>query len=159
MSEIAAKPDRRLLKLSSEDDAVAELERLRRGHRMAGNWTLEQIAWHLAGVMEMCFATPITPDARATPEQLERQNRFFGMLFRDKPMATGELTAPPPFMPPEKCEAAEVDRLIAAMRRLKTYAEPMIVMGPMGPASIENCRRAHLVHASHHLSHLIPTPA
>ena len=152
--------ERRALRFASEADVIADVERLRAsGYRRAGTWSLEQVAWHVAALIEMFLVTPTDPSVPPTREQAAMKAKFFRMLRSPHPHPTGTLKAPPGLEPPDACADADVDRLIAQLRRLAAYADPIVVMGPMGPVPIGECREAHLIHAAHHLSHLVPTRA
>ena len=66
------------------------------------------------------------------------------------------MTCPPPFQPPAAATDLDIDRFIAELRKLKAYPHDLVQMGPVGPAPIAECRKAHLAHAAHHLSFLVP---
>ena len=60
--------ERRQLKFTSADEAIADLERLRVGHeRTTGNWTLAQACWHLNVTTQ--FVMRPGPYPADTPEQ------------------------------------------------------------------------------------------
>ena len=71
---------RRRLSFATEDAVLADVARLRRhGYRRHGNWSLPQIAWHLAIPLEN-YLTPLSsPDVKPTPEQA----KLFSQIGRD----------------------------------------------------------------------------
>jgi hypothetical protein len=155
MNEVAR--ERRSLKFRNEDEVIAEINRLRRGYRQTGKWSLAQIAWHVAVPMEKYTAPPASPDAKRTPEQDEIKVRFVD------PILAGQIPimrdAPPNTVPPETANESDIARFEAALQKLKTYPHAMIEMGPIGPVPADECRQCHLFHAAHHLSFLEPTTA
>jgi hypothetical protein len=145
---------RRDLHFKSEDEVIAELGWLRRGYRQLGQWTLPQIAWHLSKPIELYLVAPEDFSAKPTPEQAQRQATFFERCHR--PRGFDGMTAPGPMTPPAECGEEDIDRYIAQLRRLKAYPHEVVEMGPVGPAPFAECRNAHLAHAAHHLSFLVP---
>lgn len=147
--------ERRSLAFTCEDDVIADLAWLRRGYMQAGNWSLPQASWHLSLLIEKYLEPPADPNAKPTEEQAKKQAGFFTKART--PGGFAGMTAPPPVCPPANCTEADVDRFIAQLRRLKAYPGDIVEMGPLGPAPIAECRNAHVAHAAHHLSFLIPT--
>jgi hypothetical protein len=150
-------PERRKLDLRSFDDMVGEVDRLRQGgYSRAGNWDLGQVCQHLAISMKSSldgfqvrapwylrlFLAPI----------------FKRRLFRTRSMPAG-IKGPPDLMP-----AATVDEETAVKsfkdetERLRNHVgdfQPHAFFGKMTP---QETRDLHLIHASLHLSFLIPRP-
>lgn len=150
-------PGRRVgLWLTSEDEVIAELARLRRGHRRLGGWTLAQACWHVGELIEK-FLRPGTPGATPTPEQAAVQARFFSKAR--EPRGFDGVDAPAAFQPAAACGDDAIDRTVALYKALKSFPHAVVDMGPIGPASIAECRRVHLAHASHHLSFFVPVEA
>lgn len=148
----------RALQFKSEDEAIAEVDRLRRGYRRHGKWSLGQIAWHLALPMSK-HLEPAPPGAQPTPEQTAIKAGFVDVIVQTgKPPAHAK-TAPPSFMPPETAGDADIDNFKSQMLRMKQIDYPMVAMGPIGPVPTAEVRLCHLAHASHHLSFLTPEPA
>jgi hypothetical protein len=151
---VSATPaDKRQLSFKSEDEVIADLERLRRGYVKAGNWSLPQAAWHLAIAVESRMRPgPFPPDS---PEQLARKSALPGILASGK-LPQG-IQAPDAMTPQPDAPEDSIDRLIDALRRFKTYKgeiPPHRVFGAMPDA---DARQLNLIHCAHHLSHLVPT--
>lgn len=156
LAHLIPNPPPRELHFADEDAIIADVQALRRGYEQRGDWTLPQICWHLAKIIGSNFDPPADPSAEQTPEQATRLQAFLARLAT--PGGSSHWPAPPANQPPPDAGDADIDRFIEAMRRLKAYPHKKIVMGPLGPASIADCRRAHLLHAAHHLGFLIPRP-
>ncbi|MGL4550069.1 MAG: DUF1569 domain-containing protein [Gemmataceae bacterium] len=138
--------------------ALADAERLLAGgYDRAGNWSLGQIATHLAIVAEM---------ARAgfpwyVPWPLYLPVRWLALpsvLRRD--VFTVRLSGPKFAAPPDAVEdRAGVERLRAALAALDGSAERFFPSPIFGPLTREQWRQVTLWHLEHHLSFLVPKPA
>ena len=148
---------RRQLNFKSEDEVIAEVDRLRADpHVKRGNWSLPMTCRHLAVGLESILSPPASPTP--TPEQAQRKKGFVDVL-----LATGKpipgFQSPPHMVPPDDCGDADVNRLKGALLKLKRYHYDFVDFGPFGPVSTSEARRLTLIHAAHHLSHLDPKPA
>jgi hypothetical protein len=151
--------DRRRLEFRTEVEVLAEVARLRRGWRRRGNWTLPQVAWHLASLIEKFLESPADPAARRTPQQEALKAGFVDYIIAHGKPPPHATTAPPAFTPPSSATDADIDRFEHQLRRLKAYPHALVEMGPIGPVAIEECRACHLAHAAHHLSFIEPADA
>lgn len=150
--------DRRPLRFKTEDDVLAELAQLKRGYVRRGNWTLAQVAWHVGLPLEKHMSPP--PDGlERTAEQEVRKKGFVDHIIATGAPPPGAREAPPGFVPPDTAGDAEIDRYEANLRKLKAYPHARVLMGAIGPVTIEEFRACNLVHAAHHLSFLDPAPA
>ncbi len=147
--------ERRTLRLGSYDDILRDADALlASGYRRAGTWNLGQVCHHLATFMEMSldgfpilFPAPVRWLARwlVLPRMLRHE------VFRRRYPAP-EFAAPPA----EVDDRAGLDRLRAAVGRLKEHPgelKPSPVFGRLSP---EQWREVHLWHCEHHLSFLRP---
>lgn len=150
MSDAAA------LRFQTEDDVIARIALLRRGYVKKGNWTLAQICWHVGLPIRTHLKPPEPMDLQRTPEQEERKVRFVDYIVAHRKAPEYAKTAPPSFVPPETAGEAEIEEYIAALRTLKAYPHPKVLMGPVGPVTIEEFRTCNLVHAEHHFGFLEP---
>jgi hypothetical protein len=149
---IPASPPRALT-FGDEDAVIGDVEQLRRGYEKRGGWSLPQVCWHLAAFITL--QPPADPNDRMTPEQSSQLESFLKTIAtRGGP---NRWQAPRAVQPPADAGENDIERFIDAMRRLKTYPHAKVVMGPLGPAPIAEYRRAHLLHAAHHLGFLVPT--
>ena len=147
------------LKYATVRDAIADVERLRAGHRQTGNWTLPQASWHCGLPMQLCLK-PVDPGASSTPEQAQlKADRL------DKTLAGGSIPAglptPPGLDPvreaPGPLDDGQVTRLIDLLRQLDASTQPRIAFGPFGIVSADEFRRFILIHTAHHMRRFIPT--
>jgi hypothetical protein len=146
--------ERRRLRFASEDDALAELARLRKGCRPLKNWSMAGICWHLSFPMIRFTSPPASPVA--TPQEAAMKANFVDVILKTgRPPAGYE--APPELVPPPGCTESEIDRLEGALRKLKGYTHPLVGMGPFGPVPIGEYRQFMLGHCAHHLGYLVPT--
>jgi hypothetical protein len=147
---------RREIRYRNHDEVLADAERLAAtGYRQLGNWSLGQVAQHLAKAMTTALdgwkelpAWPIRVLAR--------------LLFKDKavrgPMQPGFKLPPKvaPFLLPDAAtDATGIDALRTAVRRWK--AEPQRhPHGFFGKLTPEEWEKLMLNHAAMHMSFLVP---
>ena len=145
---------RRQLSFNSEDDVIAEVDRLRAGgYAKRGNWSLPQICFHLAVVPRKSLKPPAS--TAPTPAQQRIQDGFIGTILSTGKPPPG-MTPPPDMIPADTCGDADIESFKAALTQLKSYRHTHVDFGPMGPVPIETMRKLTLVHSAHHLSHLDP---
>jgi hypothetical protein len=148
-------PDRRKIKFESIDEAIADLERLRKGCVQQGAWTLPQIAFHIRFPIEQSLAKP-APAASAQPTAEQKQFQGFLEQVNASGWPDKVLDAPEPMRPPADATEKEIDALIASLRKVKDYKHPRIDAFIFGPVESEKLAKFLLAHASHHLSYLQP---
>jgi hypothetical protein len=80
-------------------------------------------------------------------------------FFRSRKMRAGMTTAT--VLQPQNAsdERREVDRTIAAMRRFADFQGPFPRNPIFGTLTLQEWRDLELIHAAHHLKHLIPNQA
>ena len=139
--------------------ALADVARLRRGYTQAGGWNLAQNAHHLAASLK----DRMRPEAAAeldTPQQRAR-HAARDRVLTENVVAAG-LTSPAASAPPadlvDDTDAgrAAVDDLEAQLQRFDRYDHEFPPHRLFGRMTREQNRRHQLVHAAHHLSHLVP---
>jgi hypothetical protein len=148
------KPGRRLIRYANEDEAIADVERLRKGYTQIGGWSLPQMAWHLnLAVRARMKPGPHPPDS---PEQIARRPMAQHVLSMNGYLPDG-ITAPEPMQPPADAPDTSVDDLITALRELKGYTAEIAPHRLFGRLPDADARRLNLIHCAHHLSYLVPT--
>ena len=145
--------ERRRLRFACEDDALAELARLRKGCRPLKNWSMAQICWHLSFALKF-MSPPASPIP--TPQEAAAKAGFIDLILKTGRPPPG-FEAPPETVPPSGCVDGEIDRLETALPQLKAYPHPLVGMGPFGPVPILEYRQFNLGHIAHHLGYLVPT--
>lgn len=148
-------PKLRNLKLSTLDDVIAEITRLRNGGYMAGgNWNLSQVCDHLGETVRVGLDGD-------EPRAGWFMRKTFGcvirlMLWRGA-MPSGAPTLPrltPAELPEDDPE--RIERCQAA------YAEARDFSGPLPPypmadnMTLDRWKRLMVIHAQHHLAFLQP---
>jgi hypothetical protein len=154
MNETSLKPSRRVgLSFENEEAVIADIERLRKGHVRAGNWTLAQVCDHLDRGTKSRMAPP--PHDPTTPEQAARK------AMVDQILATGELPdgiqAPDFMQPPTDCADEAIDRLIARLREFAQFKGPIAPHRLFGHLPDDAIRKLNRIHCARHLSFLTPT--
>ena len=135
---------------------IIEVERLRRGYTSAGRWTLEQTAWHCSRPLVMCLNFPAT--TTPTQKQSDMQTGSDEMI-RSNSMPDG-LPVASTTDPVQNANPGPgaVDELIAGLRNLQAYDEPLTDFGPIfGPTPTSRFRGFVCMHTVHHLRFLIPS--
>jgi hypothetical protein len=145
-------PQRRQLSFKSLDDVMPEVERLLKGHAVAGQWSLAQICNHLATTIRVT-ARPAAEVGQATPEQAAMRTGFFaGGRFPEGRQS------PAPFVPrPDLNAAEEAESLVSAIERFHSASGPFPAHPFIGPLSRDEWLRFHTMHAEHHLGFAVPT--
>jgi hypothetical protein len=146
---------RRTLRFSSYDDVLADAEALAAsGYARSGNWGLGQVCDHLAATMEMSldgFPSKMPWVVRVLARWLVlgriRKHRVFQR----------RVAAPAYLLPQDTTkDRAGLERLRAAVARLKGHPGEMQPSPLFGQLSPQDWHEVHLWHAEHHLSFLRP---
>jgi hypothetical protein len=145
--------ERRQVSFNSNDDLIAEINRLRKGYTQTGNWSLAQICWHLNGAMTY-FASPGPhPDpGPEDPEKREWLNQVLTLGRLPRPVQ-----APERMIPPTTSGDLEIEQFLATLERLKTFTGPYAPHRLFGKLTADEGRRLSMIHAAHHFSFLLPT--
>lgn len=141
------------LRFADEDAAIADIQLLRKGYEQTGGWSLPQICWHLDKSMQFRMRDgPFEPN---TPEQNARAHIF------ERVLASGELPrgieSPSVVVPPTDAGDEAVDGCIATFIKYKNFTGTFAPHRLFGHMPAEISHRQNLIHAAHHLSHLVPT--
>ncbi len=141
---------RRTLSFTSEDEAIADVQALRRGYVQAGRWSLPQMCAHLdKAVRSRMQPGPFPPN---TPEQDARR------ATADRVLATGRLPdgiiAPDTLVPRQDVDDDAIDAFIATLREFKSFQGPIAPHRLFGHLPDADARRLNLIHCAHHLSYL-----
>jgi hypothetical protein len=149
--------ERRDLRLHSYDDALADAEALLAlGYDRAGNWGLGQACQHLAASMEMSLDG--FPSRFPWPVRVVARWFVLGKILKHR-VFRRRFPAPKYMQPPAVEDRVGLERLRAAVGRLKAQAGPMRPSPIFGRLTPEQWREVHLWHCEHHLSFLRPRTA
>ena len=154
LSHLDAKAKRREgVNYRTEDEVIADVQRLRRGYAQAGAWSLPQMCAHLDKAVQFRMQPgPFAPD---TPEQIEKKRQIPGILAAGK-LPDG-IPAPEPMLPPADCGEASIDAFVVTIERYKSFPGPTAPHRIFGQLAEPDARRLNLIHCAHHLSYLTPT--
>jgi hypothetical protein len=142
---------KRTLSFRNEDEAIAEIDRLRAGgYKQIGNWTIAMMCRHLDGPIEAPATT------KATPREASMKESFVDVILKTG-RPPGKFEAPPERVPAPSCNDADIEQFKSNLRKLKAHAHSHVAMGPFGPVPTDEFRRLVLMHTAHHLSFLIPS--
>lgn len=143
------------LSFASFDEVRSELDRLRRtGYDRAGEWDLAQICDHLHFFMSGTldghrFKVPWLLKALLGRIVLKR-------ILRQRRMKPGVFTPQKPLPSPGGDEAAAVSNFKNTINRFESYRGEYVDSPFFGHLTPDQWRELHLIHAAHHLAHLIP---
>jgi hypothetical protein len=143
--------NQRQLSFQSLEDVMPEVERLIKGHALAGQWSLGQICSHLAGAIRLTARSPSTAHP-ATPEQAALKEQFFaaGVFPQGR-------SSPAHFVPADNLDlSAEVASLARAIEKFQNFTGPFPAHPYLGPLSRDEWVRFHAMHAAHHLGFAAP---
>ncbi len=148
--------DRRQLHFSNLNEILAEVEVLAaaKNVRTIGNWTLGQILWHLARVMNGSIdglTIQWTTPPPLIPESIKRRVLSGHMRpgFQLPPDAAKELEPPPTTV----AEGLEMFRTAIQRQHSETKREPNPFFGPL---TFDEWNQLHCRHAELHLSFVVP---
>jgi hypothetical protein len=133
---------------------IADVQRLRRGYKRVGAWSLPQMAWHLNQAV-LARMKP-GPHAADTPEQTARRPLLQHVLMMNGYLPDG-ISAPDPMVPPADAPESAVDDLIASLKQLKAYRGEIAPHRLFGHIPDAEARKLNRIHCAHHLSYLTPT--
>jgi hypothetical protein len=151
---------RRTIRFHDFDEVLADADALlAKEYERAGNWGLGQVCNHLAATMEMSLDG--FPSLMPWPVRVVARRFALKKVLQHEPFRR---TAPAPayLLPPESNDdRVGVERLRAAIARLKAHVGEMKPSPVFGQLSPEEWREVHLWHCEHHLSFLraLPGPA
>jgi hypothetical protein len=145
-------PQRRSLKFGTVDEAVAEVEQLRRGWRKVKAWTLPQAAWHVRTIIDLSTKPPAGP---ATVDEAAARPMLAGWIQHGK-IPDGMTTADD-YTPPVNASEADIDKLVASLRGLDNYPHEMAAHLVFGPIPAADNKAFHLLHLAHHLGFFVPS--
>lgn len=148
---------RRLLKLTTFDEAIGDIERLRtKGYRQAGNWSLGTTCDHLIKAMEYGLGSEPAKGFSWIMRVTVGKFMLSWVLMRGQMPAGVE--APDIFVPEEQQsdDPAVIDRCVALLKKTDLHDGPTNQSPIFGNMSLRQFKKLQLVHAAHHLSFLIP---
>ncbi len=146
--------ERRKLDFRDFNDLLGDLQRLRGGYLRAGNWTLSQVCDHLA----IFFRGSLDGFGRMMPwlVRVTLGKLILRSILRNRGMRSG-VKVPAHFLPGDPREdAAAADELAGLVERFRRHEGPLHPSPLFGRLSREQWTELHLIHASHHMSFLVP---
>jgi hypothetical protein len=148
---------RRQLDFRDFDTLAADVDRLHRdGYTKGGTWDLRQVCEHLTATMRMSIEgfTFKVPWWFTFLRPLIRRR-----LFKTRKMPAG-IKGPDPLMPAATGEeTAALNAFHKELIRIRDHPGPFQRSPVLGRLDPDEWRQFHLIHASHHLSFLIPQDA
>ncbi len=146
---------RRTLRFHNYDEVVADAEALAAsGYERGGNWGLAQTCDHLSRTME--HSLDGFPDRLAWPIRLVARLVALGPILKHRQSNRRFPTSS--YLEPVNAgdDRAGLDRLRAAVERLKSHKGDLHPHPVFGRVTAEQWREIHLWHSEHHLSYLSP---
>lgn len=148
---------RRKLDFDRFEAVAADIHHLHAaGYMQVGSWDLSRICDHLTRYMRMSlegfpFAFPWVLRRLVGPAILKP-------LVLWKHWVPAGAKAPPPLVPEQSPqESAAVEAAVEMLRRVRNHPGRFAPSPLFGEMSNSQWRRVHLIHASHHLSFLVPS--
>jgi hypothetical protein len=145
---------RRPLRFDSLDEVMPDVDRLLRGHRTLGRWSLGQICKHLTG--------GIVGSVEGFPGRAPWLLRMtLAPIIKRQILATGRMREgvklPEKFLPrPGLDDRAEAEALRGALQLYAAHTGPMADHPFFGPLDRDTWTRIHRIHCAHHLSFALP---
>lgn len=148
---------RRPLDFRSYDDLLADVARLReRGYDRAGTWELPQMLVHLARTMDVVS----DPSSKRMPRPLQWAARRFALPWMLKRRGMPARAPMPKLLRPTSPTPPSIDEAMAALEaaisRARALPGATIAHPALGTIALDDWHQLQLIHASHHLSHLVP---
>jgi hypothetical protein len=149
--------ERRTLRFHDFDQVCQDTERLLGGYERVGNWSLAQIADHLAQVITLSLEG--FPSRMPWPMRLLARWLVLGSILRHK-VFRKRLTTPAFLMPADDLSDRDaVARLRNVIDHFTSHTGPLHPSPLFGTLSRDQWREVHLWHCEHHLSFLHPVSA
>ena len=157
-----ARTSRRVdLRFDNFREVTDEIDRLLPGYSSCGNWNLGQTCNHLRDWMLYCVdgypRQPVAVNwlarlAKATvgPSQLRK-------LIASGRMRSGLPTVPESVYPSDSMDTDAAERYRSAIDRFDAHQGEYHASPFFGPMDRDTARQLQLIHASHHLSLLLPS--
>ena len=144
--------EKRKLRLQNADEIAAEVRRLRRRIFKGGELVAAAgLLWPLNTIMTFTMSpgphAPIQVDAAAKAR--------LAQILREGEVP--QIKAPERVVPPEQVGDEIIEQFLATLERLKGFGGPFAPHRLFGEMPHEDYVRMHMIHASHHLGHLVPT--
>ena len=148
---------RRTLDFRSPEEVIRDIDQLRsRGYQRAGNWSLTQICQHLTGTMTGGmdgFGFRLPWILRATIGRWA-----FRYALRTRKLGKGFPTFK--MLKPTHDDSADdealIDQCISCIKRAAQFEGPIRDYPLLNDISVDDWRDFMWIHASHHLSFLVP---
>lgn len=146
---------RRPLDFHSEDEVIAELDRLRTlGYEKAGAWNLGEICNHTAIFIRGSLDGFTGPNP---PWFIRLVGPWFVKRMIKKRRMPEGVGLPAHLRPKPNCdEATEVQALKKLLIRFRDHTGPLFPSPFGGDLGRDRWRQLHLIHCAHHLSFLHP---
>ena len=158
---MSATPSRRDLRFESLDQVAAEVQRLHHdGYVSVGKWNLGQVAAHLGDWLSYPmdgFPKPLAPiRLMLWILKVTWGKREFKRMLSSGQMKAGNPTMPATVHDPGTDETESIDRLLATIERFKAHPGEFHPSPVFGVLSRDEALQLQLLHASLHLSFLVP---
>ena len=150
MADETTKPARRTIDLRTFDQLLADVAQLRqRGYDTVGQWSLEQVLEHLTQTMLSGLGLP------RPVRWLLRPVLWRLLSSRQMP----RMPAPASLRPPNVPDPQIFGRFGAMVEQAANLTAPAIDHPAFGRMRTTDWQQLQLIHASRHLSFLLPRPA
>jgi hypothetical protein len=143
--------ERRKLKFADTEAAAAEVERLRKGYTVVGEWSLPQMCRHLD--MAIRYSMKPAPERKNEITFLQWVQLRLILAFGRIPAG---IAAPKRICPPDDTPEAAIDEFLEALREMKDFKGEFAPHPRLGKIKRRQYIRLHLIHCAHHLGFLRP---
>ncbi len=154
MSKSQTSRRRRELRFNDLCEVMPEVERLRRGHRTIGRWTLAQVCRHLADSFDGSIDGFGVRNHRVMRWLFGR--RALQRVFEGDSLGRG-FTITESLNPPEECDEHDsAEALAQAIQRFAESNGPLRFHPFFGKLTPQEWERLHRIHCAHHLGFVLP---
>jgi hypothetical protein len=144
--------ERRKLKFACTEEAAAEAERLRKGYRKLGEWSLPQMCRHLA--LAIRYSMQPAPERKDT--QTLAQWLLLKIILLFKRIPSGQANSKR-ITPPDEVPDSAIDEFKDAMKEMDEFKGEFSPHPRLGKIKHKDYVKLHLIHCAHHFGFLIPT--
>lgn len=143
--------ERRKLKFATTEEAAAEVERLRKGYKQLGEWSLPQMCRHL----ELAIHYSMQPAPERKNETKFTQWLLLKIILLFKRIPAGQANSKR-ITPPDEVPESAIDEFKDELKKMDEFKGEFSPHPMLGKIKHKDYVKLHLIHCAHHFGFLVP---